>query len=239
MGTSGGRALLLHGIASNAEGWWRLTPALAGLGYEVAALDMLGHGGRPVVTDYTHAAYAQDVLTHGTGWDLVLGHSLGGAVALVAQDLDKSFARTLVLLDPLVRTSDAELTLKQQLAGVEAEPTADELAEEFPRWHRRDCEAKARALRQIDRETVVGTIMQNETCDYRDAVARLTVPTLVVGADGDALVDRSLGSALAGSNPHVEYVVVPGSSHVIHRDSYEPLRTLLGGFLGAGTHPRI
>jgi pimeloyl-ACP methyl ester carboxylesterase len=228
------RALLLHGITSNAEGWWRLTPDLVGLGYEVVAVDLLGHGSRPVVTDYTHAAYAQDVLTHGTGWDLVLGHSLGGAVALVAQDLDPGFARMLVLLDPLLQNTDPENSLKQHLAGVDAKPDADELSADLPRWHRRDCAAKARALRGVDRTTVVRTIMQNASRDHRETVARLTVPTLLVGAYADALVDRSLGSALAGANPHVEFVVVAGSGHGIHRDSYEALWPLLAGFLRSG-----
>jgi pimeloyl-ACP methyl ester carboxylesterase len=221
------RALLLHGITSNAEGWWRLTPDLARLGYEVVAVDLLGHGGRPVVADYTHVAFAQDVLTHGTGWDLVVGHSLGGAVALVAQDHNARFAQRLVLLDPLLHTSDPELTLKEQLFGVDDEPDADWLSAEFPRWHRRDCEAKARALRQVDRATVVGTIMQNASSDHRETLAGITVPTLLLGADVDPIVDPSLGRALAGSNPHVEFVVIPGSSHGIHRDSYEALWALL------------
>ena len=36
--------MLLHGITSNAQAWWRVAPRLVGLGFRVVAFDMPGHG---------------------------------------------------------------------------------------------------------------------------------------------------------------------------------------------------
>ena len=36
--------LLLHGVTSNAQIWWRIGRALAAAGYRVIAIDMPGHG---------------------------------------------------------------------------------------------------------------------------------------------------------------------------------------------------
>src|SRR6478752_1162670 len=37
--------LLMHGVTSNADTWWRVGPALAAAGRHVIAIDMPGHGG--------------------------------------------------------------------------------------------------------------------------------------------------------------------------------------------------
>ena len=54
--------LLLHGISSNKEGWWRVGPALADLGYHVIAPDLRGHGVNELPGSMTLDDFASDVL---------------------------------------------------------------------------------------------------------------------------------------------------------------------------------
>ena len=86
-GTTGPVLLLIHGMASSSATW---EPVLAALGErcQVIAPDLLGHGAsdKPRVADYSLGAYAsglRDLLT-ALGHDraTVVGHSLGGGVAL-------------------------------------------------------------------------------------------------------------------------------------------------------------
>jgi pimeloyl-ACP methyl ester carboxylesterase len=78
-------ALLIHGITSDGGTWWRLGPALAAEGYTVSAVDLRGHGDSPRAAIYGLADYVDDVTALGTApWDLVVGPSLGGAIALSA-----------------------------------------------------------------------------------------------------------------------------------------------------------
>ncbi len=78
--------VLLHGIAGSSETWEGVIPALAAR-FTVLAPDLLGHGASPRSTgDFSLGAYANAVrdlleaLGHGRG--TIVGHSLGGGVAM-------------------------------------------------------------------------------------------------------------------------------------------------------------
>ncbi|HEX6289970.1 MAG TPA: alpha/beta hydrolase, partial [Herpetosiphonaceae bacterium] len=53
-GDHGPPFVLWHGVTSNARGWWRVGPFLAGLGFHVYAPDLPGHG----LTDDAPDGYA-------------------------------------------------------------------------------------------------------------------------------------------------------------------------------------
>ena len=81
-------ALLVHGLGSNGALMWRFGSALADDGWHAVAVDLRGHGTAPRTLDYTIAAYAADLgatrAAPDAPWDLVIGHSLGGAASTVA-----------------------------------------------------------------------------------------------------------------------------------------------------------
>ena len=108
-------ALLLHGISSNAEGWWRVGPALAELGYTVSAPDLRGHGRSPASSDLSLASYTADVLALRDDWDLILGHSLGGAVATLALTDKPDLTPTLILEDPAVAIPAPDFAIENLL----------------------------------------------------------------------------------------------------------------------------
>ena len=100
--------LLIHGVTSSADVWWRIGPALAATGRRVVAVDQAGHG----LTGHWrgHVRFrdnAADIaaFTRAAGLataDLqVIGHSWGAvtAAALPAVGLRPA---TLILLDPPV-----------------------------------------------------------------------------------------------------------------------------------------
>ena len=74
--------VLLHGVVSSQLTWWRLKPDLLDLGWQVSAVDMLGHGSRHAAGrgELTVDDLAQDVLAQIPGPVHVLaGHSCGCA----------------------------------------------------------------------------------------------------------------------------------------------------------------
>ena len=84
---SGPVLLLVHGITSSADAWRGVVPALAEH-YTVIAPDLLGHGGSAKPRgDYSLGAYAsglRDLLAAlGHARATVVGHSLGGGIAMV------------------------------------------------------------------------------------------------------------------------------------------------------------
>ena len=86
-GTTGPHVILLHGMAGSAATWNTVMPRL-GRTCQVIAPDLLGHGksAKPVAGDYSLGSYASGVrdlmVCLGIDRATVVGHSLGGGVAL-------------------------------------------------------------------------------------------------------------------------------------------------------------
>ncbi len=230
------RALLIHGLGSSGALMWRYGVALADAGWHATAVDLRGHGTAPRALDYTIAAYATDVRhTVAPGpWDLVVGHSLGGAAATVASADAPEWTRRLVLIDPGIQLDDADrdaVRVGQEQAF--ADPSPEAVRAEHPHWHPHDIELKALAAQQASRWAVEQTSEQNTPWDVRDAAARLSVPTHVIASD--PAVFSIFQGALAEEvlrNPAISMSVVAGAGHSLHRDKPEESMRALFGALG-------
>ena len=231
-GTGPRRALLIHGISSNSAGWWRLGPDLAALGYNVTAPDLRGHGTSPKGDRMLIEDYRDDVIELGTGWDLVLGHSLGGAIALAATASFPDWSARLILQDPaIIGTNDAEV-VAWLVDDFDEVITAERIAASNPHWHPTDAAIKAEALLQSGPEAVHRTVGEGAPWNYWDELVALSIPTLLIGADPEmgALVSREVGKAAAEANPLIRFETVHGGSHSMHRDEYDAYWALVGEF---------
>jgi pimeloyl-ACP methyl ester carboxylesterase len=239
-------ALLLHGLSSAGAVWWRVADGLAAQGFRVVAPDLRGHGDAPRTLRYPLGAFAADVLRlrpsaerhaeHAADpvseqaavpWDVVVGHSLGGAVAALALASDAAWARTAVLVDPALRqpggTSPGALAFRQAtVAEVEA-PDAAAIRAANPDWHPEDVHLKVRAARQTSRHTIEGVLDDTAEWDLPPLLERLELPVAVLGADParGAVVSSELGARLAAANEKLRYTVVAGAGHSVHRSHPE------------------
>lgn len=225
--SSSRHALLAHGLGSNGALMWRYGVALADAGWHAVAVDLRGHGTAPRALDYTIDAYAADlrvaVPAGRDHWDLVVGHSLGGAAATRAAADHFGWTRRLILIDPAIHLAghDREVVRESQERSF-ADPTVAAVRDEHPHWHEQDVELKALSAQQASRWAVEQTSIQNAAWDVRDAAAHLLVPTHIIASDPEvysifkgALVDEVL------RNPHVSMSVVEGAGHSPHRDKPE------------------
>jgi len=166
--------VLVHGVTSDSDTFWRLGPALAASGRHVVAVDLPGHGltggwrGR-----HRLAETAQDLAAfiRAAGLDVpglaVLGHSWGGMVIANLPGAGLR-PRTLILLDP------PYLTLQRLYALTEAPSeqlyeTVDEararIRAENPTWSDGDVDAKALGLTRFSVEGVLAVLLQNGPWD--------------------------------------------------------------------------
>lgn len=224
------RALLVHGLTSSGATWWRVGEALAHDGWFVTAVDLRGNGGAPVADTYSFSDYVSDL--PGSGWNLVVGHSLGGAVATLAA-LRPGFAERVVLLDPALALPSGELD--GLLAGELGELVLDEAGFRAlrPAWHPLDIEHKAAATALATAHMVERTIADNTPWNVLTEAGRLSVPTLIVGGDHAvySMVSTESADALVAANGNVAYRVVAGSGHSPHRDRPEETLALLRAWL--------
>jgi pimeloyl-ACP methyl ester carboxylesterase len=222
------RALLVHGLGSSGALMWRLGDALAAAGWQATAIDLRGHGDAPRALDYTVDAYGADLvatLPEGGGtWDAVVGHSRGGAAGTVAAAADPAWTRRLVLIDPAIHVSgrDANIVRKSQERAF-ADNRIELVQQEHPHWHPQDHELKIDAVRRASAWAVEETSRQNQPWDVRDAAARLTVPTHVLGADPAvySIFTGDLADEVLAANPRITLSIVEGAGHSLHRDRPE------------------
>ncbi len=116
---NGTPVILIHGLAASLHDWDALIPPLVGAGYSTYALDLLGHGDSP---HPAIAAYQMDWLVdHFVGWlqrlnltelPVLIGHSLGGYVALEYARRFPQRVRGLVLVDPFYSNDQLPMALR-------------------------------------------------------------------------------------------------------------------------------
>jgi len=224
------RALLVHGLNGTGQTWWRVAESLIAAGWHVTTVDLRGHGAADPGDDLALSSYAAD-LPAGP-WDLVLGHSLGGAVSVLAS-LAPGFTRALALIDPVlfVDPADRDEIIADQLA--ELELTEQSLATSKPHWHSMDVALKVAGARLSSVRTARGSFDDNPDWNVVAQTEALPVPTLIIS--GDPLVYSMLAPATAraivAANPLVTYEVVPGTGHSPHRDDFETTMAVLYNFV--------
>lgn len=224
------RALLIHGLSSDSSSWWLVAEVLRADGWQVDTIDLRGHGEAARADSYSLADYASDV----TGeWDLVVGHSLGGAVAVLAAQRP-GFANRIVLLDPVLDVAPDEFD--EILAGQlsELDLTAASIADLKPHWHERDRESKLRGIQRTDAFAVEHTFTDTGRWDVTAETAALTVPTLILSGDHAVYSMLALHTVetLLAANPLVDYVIIEGAGHSPHRDKPEATLAALREWLG-------
>jgi pimeloyl-ACP methyl ester carboxylesterase len=166
--------LLVHGVTSNAETFWRVAPAIAAAGRQVVAVDLPGHGRtggwrgrhRFAETAADVAAFARAARLDRPGL-AVLGHSWGARIVAALPSVSLRPDR-LVLLDPPVMTMAEleELTrdpLERPYATIDEAEAAILAANQG--WSRGDVAAKALGLTQFDAVAVLAVLLENGDWD--------------------------------------------------------------------------
>ena len=79
--------IIMHGLFGMLDNWQTFGKALSKLGYEVHLLDMRNHGRSPHSLEHNYQVMADDLEEymddHGIEEADILGHSMGGKVAMV------------------------------------------------------------------------------------------------------------------------------------------------------------
>ena len=234
------KALMVHGLGSSAATCWRVMEALAEQGWSATAVDLRGHGSSPRASTYAITDLATDLEATtpegATTWDLVIGHSIGAAAAVVAISRKPSWARRLVLIDPALSLDDSvrNQVLENQRLG-HLHQSVDDVRALNPHWHPLDWELKVQANRSASLFALEHAVFDNDPWDVTEYAHKVSVPTHVLGGE------RELGSMFCGdyatdmlaANENFSYEVIEGAGHSVHRDKPAETMTALLAFLNS------
>ena len=214
---------MIHGLGSAGPAWWRIGSELAARGIPSLAPDLRGHGGSPHPEDLRVTSYARDVTTTCPGpWDLVIGHSLGGAVAIVACAGAPAFAQALLLVDPAIDLPpEVHARIRENLTSEAADPpSVAELLATNPQWAAEDARRKHEAILATGPEVMQGTFDDNDPWNLGDQLGDLDIPVHVLGADPEreALFEVDLFERLSARKANLTFEVIRGAGHSVYRD---------------------
>ncbi|HEX2176587.1 MAG TPA: alpha/beta hydrolase [Nocardioidaceae bacterium] len=243
--------LLLHGLTDSGAGW-REAVTHWGRDYAVLIVDQRGHGESPRFTRDQLAAHPGEVMVEDAiavleqlgSAPVVVGHSLGGAVALTVAVRRPDLVRGVVLEDPAPRGPDdaqrdpsrGEGMVEGLRASLDA-PDDDALLrlrrESHPTWPESELLVTGRAEQQMDLEYLEYGDYK-PTTPWTELFAELTVPALVLTGDGPEgiCVDEEVEQGLADiGNGNVTLARVEGAGHCVRREQPEEFYALVDDWL--------
>ena len=232
-----GTIIAFHGVTDSAPSLSDLADHY-GNDWQVITCDHLGHGLSPRLTkDELSDPFAALVdAAIDTVYSIasrtphkqviLMGHSLGGAVATRVALAMPEVVSGLVLEDPALLTAEQEETYRlgaEQLAkrqnNVRDYPAEaiSSLQKAYPTWPATEYSSWAQGKAQVDlnfvRTGVVGTV-------GRELLKELTVPTLLVTGDADDVLFDADGLRTIASykNPMLEVEKIANATHTVRRD---------------------
>jgi pimeloyl-ACP methyl ester carboxylesterase len=227
--------VLLHGIATDKQIWSQVTPALA-RARTVVRVDLPGFGesapvGPAYALDEVAERIARGLAAHGVrGPFELVGHSLGGGIALSFAALRPRAVRSLVLVAPaglqalpqgapavLALGADALLAARRGLVGL------TDLA-----WGRRLLLAFATAdgasvPPSAARAMVTASATARQTgpalaaitaADLTALLGRVQSPLGVIWGEADRTIPASRAAIVTQARPDAELVLIPNAGHV-------------------------
>jgi pimeloyl-ACP methyl ester carboxylesterase len=218
--------VLLHGVLSSRLSWWRLKQDLQDLGWQVQAVDMLGHGSRHTAdaASLTIADLARDVLAQvPEPVDVLVGHSLGAIVALTLARLEPGYCSGVVIEDPPGLAGSLDLgdvadDVEELVRTARADPagTVQTLLEENPVWSRVDALNAVKNRQMLD-VVRVAQLLRTNRWDLQALVRECPVPVLLFAATQNTALTEPDRAALMSRLP-AEHIAVIESGHTIHRE---------------------
>jgi 3-oxoadipate enol-lactonase len=250
-GQGGTTVLLLHGIGGNHTLWGAggsgTVQALADAGYRALALDLPGYGqsaamGAPSMDSLVAAVHAVVTQSAATGQVVLLGHSMGG---MVAQELVARFPRAvhglvLACTSALFGKPDgawqarfvaerlAPLDAGLGMAGMAAQLVPGLLAPGASAYAQA---AAAAAIAQVPEATYRAALQAIAGFDRREALAHISVPTLLLAGEHDRTAPPDVMQRMATRMAGAHYTCLAQAGHIANTEQPAAFNAAVLAFL--------
>ena len=225
--------LLIHGAGGSHLTWsatLRRLPETA-----VYALDLAGHGRSAPAKYSSILPFAQDVLDFIQALSLqkavVLGHSMGGAIAQMVGLAQSPAVVGLVLLATGAKLRVASTILESIKENYEE---AVDLLNQYywgPEQNPALVAAARHSMLACPAEVTLGDFLACNQFDLRDLLTQITLPTLVISGSADQMTPPKFGQFLANQLPQAKFALVEQGGHMMALEFPDRISQLVTNFL--------
>lgn len=228
--------LMIHGAGQSVATWMNQLELLKDdLRYNAVAMDLPGHGASVGAGFGDAEGYkgfiAEFARTLGLGEIIPLGHSMGGAVAMLYALDNPDEIRALVLVGTGARMRVSVETLKTVQSNYElfcnsapgrmiAESSPDKVKEDF-----------REGLLRTSPEVCYWDLIACDKFDIMDRVHQIKAPTCIISAELDILTPPKYGEYLRETIINSTYHLIRGSGHFMMLETPRKFSEILSGFL--------
>ena len=239
--------VLLHGIGGGKAQWAPQLDLLAKHGWRAIAWDMPGYGESALPEgDYTFAELGASLIrlldALAIGRAIVLGHSMGGMVALeaYAQAPERFAGLILACTSPAFGKADGDWQrqfIGERLAPLDAGLGMGEMAaRQVPRMMTVAAPADAREramaiMGAVPEATYRAALRCLVTFDRREVLPRIAVPTLAVAAAEDTQAPPPVMEKMAGRIAGAEFGLLPACGHLANLERPDAFGAVVLEFL--------
>ena len=246
--------IMIHGVAASLHDWDDLIPELTKNGYTSYALDLLGHGESP--KPKSRAYHIDWMFEHFLNWitslgltepAILIGHSLGGYIALEYARRFSVWTRGLVLVSPFYSRLQLPPLLRRSYSNRNLRGV---IAQRIPQWmFRTVVDVTSRAMghsagalhslpEHIREQTALDYTrtapgvynIPNVLTDITEHLPSISLPTIVVWGDHDQTLVPGSFPALVNAMPCAEGKSIK-AGHVPHQSNADEFNEMALGFL--------
>ncbi|MFN4762468.1 alpha/beta fold hydrolase [Gillisia sp. Q332] len=226
--------LILHGFLGMGDNWKTLGNKFAEAGFQVHLLDLRNHGRSPHSGEMNYEVMAQDINEYCTRYSLknigLLGHSMGGKVAMQAAGTFPDLVEKLIIVDISPKyyaphhkqIMEGLATLKE--AKLTSRSEAEKLLESFIKddgtrlfllknlyW-----KTKGKLALRLNLEVLNDKI--EEVGKALPSKAHFEKPALFIKGEKSGYITKEDENLILHHFPNAEIVSIPGAGHWVHAE---------------------
>ena len=241
--------LFVHGFPLS-RGCWRPQIDALRSQYRCIAPDLRGFGASEAtpgpVAAVTMDQYADDIAklvqALGTGPVVLVGHSMGGYVALAIAGKHPEILRALVLVATRAGQDTPEAAAGRRKTAEAVRTTGTQMVIDAmtPKMIAPSNDSKALLdavrgfMEPASRDGVIGALLgMADRPDATPGLANIDVPTLVVTGEEDAIIDPGESQALEQAIPGARLQVIPDAGHFVALEQPEAFNRELESWLAS------
>jgi len=232
--------VMLHGLTASG-GCWTEVARLLEKDYDIIMPDARGHGESDAPeSGYRYADYAGDVISLINKLELdspvLIGHSMGGTIALLTASLHPGLTGALVLADPPFLSPAMQREVYESYLGDHHRHVLEKTPEELV------ADLQARHPARSPEITDIIAVARQKTClaafevlmppnpDYRSLMSSMDIPALLVYGE-NGLITPSVAQEVQQLNHRFKIAQIAGAGHGLHYDQPYRFADIVGQFL--------